>query len=177
MIGFPCSQDGVTLRAGTACYLRVTIDKITFFCYLGSMVASSGDLQRRRGLAWTAFWKLERLWKDQSHPLQTKLPFFQATCLSMLLHRCQLWVLMQDMTNKINSFVTSRYRIMLNIKHTDRVSNDEVYSKVGTGPLVSIVIQHQLRSVGHQLHMPCMPCMPCISHPTGRGSLADNRQK
>ena len=44
----------------------------------------------------------------------------------------------------------SCYCIMLNIKQTDRVSNDEVYSKVVTGPLVSIVIQHQLCFLGHQ---------------------------
>ena len=73
----------------------------------------------------------------------------RVTCLSLLLYECELWVLTQDMTNKINSFATSCYRIMLNIKCTDRVSNDEVYSKVDTGPLVSIVIQRQLCFLGH----------------------------
>ena len=127
----------------------ITLDD---FCYLGSMVASSTrDLKRHRGLAWTACWKLERLWKDQSVPLQTKLSFSLATCLSVLLYGCESWVLTQDMTNKVNSFATSCYRIMLNIKHTNRVSSDEVCSKVGTGPLVSIVIQRQLRFLGHQL--------------------------
>ena len=46
------------------------------FRYLGAMMASSlSDLRRRKGLAWSAFWKLQRLWKSQSVSIATKLRF------------------------------------------------------------------------------------------------------
>ena len=42
-----------------------SINHVSDFRYLGSMVASgSSDLKRRKSLAWCAFWKLEQLWKS-----------------------------------------------------------------------------------------------------------------
>lgn len=51
-----------------------TINHVQDFKYLGSMMASSGgDLKRRKGLAWTAFWKLERLWRRPYVSISTKI--------------------------------------------------------------------------------------------------------
>ena len=100
---------------------------------------------------------------------------YQATGLPVLLYGCESWVLTQDMNSKINS--TSCYCIMLNIKRTDRVSNDEAYSKVGTGPLVFIVIQFQLRFLGHKLHRDTKePFHLYALYIPPLGGLAENRQ-
>ena len=114
------------------------------------VASSSGDIKRPRGLAWTAFWKpAEKISQFHCGPNchSSKQHAFQC----FFMDATKSWVLTQDMRNKINSFATSCYRIMLKIKRTNRVSNCEVYSKVGTGPLVSFVIQRQLRFPGHQL--------------------------
>ncbi|XP_068680408.1 uncharacterized protein [Montipora capricornis] len=70
------------------------INHVQDFKYLGSMMASSsGDFKRRKGLAWTAFWKLEHLWRCPSISISTKIKLFNTTCVTVPLLGCESWVL------------------------------------------------------------------------------------
>ncbi len=131
------------------------ISHVNDFRYLGSMMGScDSDLKRRRALAWTAFWKLEHLWKSCSIPISTKIKLFNTTCVTILLYGCESWVISKDMENKINSFGTSCYRIMLDIKRIDKVPNVTIYNLTGTVPLVEKARNRQLKFLGHVLRMP-----------------------
>ena len=57
------------------------------------------------------------------------------------------------MENKINTFATSCYRVMPNIKRIDHVLNTIVYSMINTVPLTHLVRHHQLKFLGHILRM------------------------
>ena len=57
------------------------------------------------------------------------------------------------MESEINAFGTSCYRIMLNIKRIDRVSNAKIYDLTQTAPLVENVRTRQLRFLGHVLRI------------------------
>ena len=119
------------------------------------MASSASNLKRRKTLAWTAFWKLERLWKSPSIPISTKVKLFNTTCITVLLSTVLLsWVISKDMETEINSFGTSCYRIMLNIKRIDRVPNATIYSLAETAPLIERVRLRQLRFLGHVLRLP-----------------------
>ena len=132
-----------------------TINHVNDFRYLGSMMASStSDLARRKALAWSAFWKLEHLWRSPSISIATKVKLFQTTCITILLYGCESWVVSGAMEKKINSFATSCYRIMLSIKRTDHVSNARVYEMTNSEPLIKTVHIRQLRFLGHILRMP-----------------------
>ncbi|KAI8486765.1 hypothetical protein Bbelb_355130 [Branchiostoma belcheri] len=131
------------------------IKHVTDFRYLGSMMASSKtDLARQKALAWTTFWKLQKIWRNPTFPTATKIKLFNVTCVSVFLYGCETWVLTRDMEDKINSFATSCLRIMLNIKRIDHVSNREIYKATNTQPLIFRVRQRQLRFIGHALRMP-----------------------
>ena len=131
------------------------ISHVTDFKYLGSKMASAAsDLKRRRALAWSAFWKLEHLWRSSQLPISSKVSFFNTTCVTILLYGCESWVLSQDMESKINTFATSCYRIMLGIKRRDRVSNTIVYSMTNSKPLINCVQNRQRRFLGHILRLP-----------------------
>ncbi|KAI8498903.1 hypothetical protein Bbelb_233560 [Branchiostoma belcheri] len=116
--------------------------------------SSKTDLARRKSLAWTAFWKLQKIWRNPTFPTATKIKLFNVTCVSVFLYGCETWVLTRDMEDKINSFATSCLRIMLNIKRIDHVSNRELYKATNTQPLIFRVRQRQLRFIGHALRMP-----------------------
>ena len=78
-----------------------TINHVSDFKYLGSMMASSsGDFKRRKGLAWTAFWKLERLWRCPNISISTKVKLFNTTCVTVLLYGCESWVLSNAMERR-----------------------------------------------------------------------------
>ena len=117
------------------------------------MGSSTSDLSRRKALAWYAFWKLEHLWRSPTITVATKVKLFHTTCVTVLLYGCESWVISTDMKNKINAFGTSCYRIMLNIKRTDHVSNERVYAITNTVPLINSVRSRQLRFLGHILRM------------------------
>ena len=108
----------------------------------------------RRALSWVAFWKLEAIWRSPSISISTKIKLFNTTCVTVLLYGCESWVISGDMENKINAFATSCYRIMLNIKRLDCVSNERIYHLTNTQPLINTVRQRQLRFLGHILRMP-----------------------
>jgi len=155
------------------------IKHVSNFKYLGSMMASSSsDLTRRKALAWTAFWKLERLWRSPEISITTKIRLFNTTCVTVLLYGCESWVISSDMENKINAFATSCYRIMLNIKRIDRVSNAQIYATTGTEPLIILVRQRQLRFLGHILRMPDEePCKIYALYVPPHGKRRPGRQR
>ena len=128
------------------------IRQVDEFKYFGSMMSTSqADLHVRRGHAWSAFWSMETLWRGEEVTLDLKIRIFKATCLSILLYGREAWSINKAMTSRLNSFATSCYRYMLNIKRTDRVRNDTVMEKTEQLPLSVTAKQRQLRWLGHLL--------------------------
>ena len=58
------------------------------------------------------------------------------------------------MENKINSFSTSWYRILLNIRRIDRMRNATICSLTETVPLIERVRLRQLSFLSHVLRLP-----------------------
>ena len=128
------------------------VEQVRDFKYLGSMMASGEtDLKNRKGQAWGAFWKLTNIWFSKSTPFKLKFRIFQASCVSILLYGSETWILSEKIRKSLDSFATNCYRIMLGIKHTDRISNEEVYKRTGQIPLSDKVIRRQLTWIGHML--------------------------
>ena len=104
------------------------IENVEDFQYLGSYIPSSGkDIKCRKGRAWSAFWKLDRVWKSPAS-LQQKVQLFKASALIVLLYGCKSWVLTSDC-----------HRIIFGVPRTDHVSNEEVYDTTGIVPLSQLV--------------------------------------
>ena len=156
-----------------------SINHVPDFKYLGSLMASSyKDLLRRKALAWSTFWKLERIWRSQIITIETKVRIFNTTCVTVLLYGCESWVISSEMESKINSFATSCYRIMLNIKRIDHVPNAQLYVDTNTEPLIKRVRLRQLTFLGHILRMPeDEPCMMYALYTPTHGRRRAGRQK
>ena len=97
------------------------------------MTSAASDLKRHKALAWSAFWKLERLWRTSELSKSTKVKLFYTTCVTILLHGCESWMISYNMESKIRAFATFCYRITLNIKRKDHVPNTMmIYSMTNT---------------------------------------------
>ena len=118
------------------------------------MRSSESDIKIRKGLAWSAFHKMKSIWRSKIVSIRLKANIFKATCLSILLYGCESWVLTDTLEKSLNAFATNAYRIMLNIKRTDRVSNTKIYQMTKQEPLNRVVQQRQLNFIGHQLRRP-----------------------
>ena len=140
--------------------------------------SNSGDFKRRKGLAWTAFWKLEHLWRCPSISISTKIKLFNTSFVTVLLNGYESWVLSKAMESEINAFGTSCYRIMLNIKRIDRVSNATIYDLTQAAPLVENVRTRQLRFLGHVLRLPDdEPCKEYALYIPRHGRRKPGRQR
>ena len=149
------------------------------FKYLSSMMASSTwDFKRRKGLAWTAYWKLEHLWRCPSNLDPTKIKLFDTTCVTVLPNGCESWVLSKARESEINASGTLCYRIMLNIKRIDRLSNAIIYDLTQAAPLVENVRTRQLIFLGHVLGLPDdEPCKEYALYIPPHGKRKPGRQR
>jgi len=128
------------------------IEPVDDFRYLGSMIASPvEDLKRRRGLAWTVFWRLESVWRSPTLSLQTKLRLFDSLVISIMFCASEAWPVNVEMTKFINSFATSAYRVMTGVRRLDRVHNNTVLASVSRRELIYTLQSRQLRFLGHLL--------------------------
>ena len=106
---------------------ELSINHVSNFRYLGSMMTSCiSDITRRKALAWTVFWKLERFGRSTSISIDTKIRLFYTTCVTVLLYGCESWILKANMENMINAFATSCKTNMLGIKRFDCVRKAQI---------------------------------------------------
>ena len=64
------------------------------------MVFSISDITRRKALAWTAFWKLEKICRSTSISIDNKIRLFNTTYVTVRLYGCESWILSVIMDNK-----------------------------------------------------------------------------
>ena len=94
---------------------------------------------------------MNSIWRSVKVSIKLKANIFRAICLSILLYGSESWILNERLKQSLNSFATSAYRIMLNIKRLDKRTNAEIYELTGQKPLVNVVQNLQLRYIGHCL--------------------------
>ena len=115
------------------------------------MGSSKVDFDHRRGLAWSAYGKMEKIWKAKHIPLKLKIRIFDASVISIILYGCESWIVTKQIENKINVFANDCYRGILGIKRTDRVTIEEILRQVKRRPLSDEVRRRQL---GWLVHTP-----------------------
>ena len=130
------------------------LEVVTDFQYLGSYIGCADhDMKCRKGKAWSAFWLLQRVWSS-STPIQMKMRLFKASVLSVFLYGSETWVISPQMRDTINAFQTACLRVILDITHEDRVTNNTVYARTNMHPLTCTIQERQLRFLGHSLRRP-----------------------
>ena len=101
------------------------------FQYLGAFIANCHqDLKRRKGIAWSRFWKLITIWKSSEISLQLKLHLFDSLIISIFFYGAKTWSLTKVRKKEIDAFGTNCYRFMLGIRRIDRVRNEETPQRV-----------------------------------------------
>ena len=128
------------------------LKRVENFKYLGANLKSSAyDLACRRGQAWSAFWPLERIWRDKNIQQGLKLNIYKTAVLAVLFYGCETWTLTKSMETSIDGFGTNCLRVILGVKKIDHVTNAEIYERSGMRPLTCLVRERQLGYLGHIL--------------------------
>ena len=137
--------------------VRVGGQRLTWvpkFKYLGCMFSETGDLDldlaRRIQLAAVAFRRLERpFFRQQCIPLHTRMLVFTAMVISVLLYGAEAWALSAQQLHCLEVFHRQRLRMILGVRRTDRIPNEDLYSRCQCDPVEVLIARRQFRWLGH----------------------------
>lgn len=107
------------------------IEEVVEFCYLGSVVSSSGgaesDVANRIKKARQAYSVLGNIWAFSLYSIDTKLRIFNSNVKSVLLYGCETWKITTSITKSLQTFVNRCLRRILRIFWPQTISNRELY--------------------------------------------------
>ena len=135
-----------------------TLEQVTSFKYLGSMITSDGtsdrEVQSRINAATSCMARLKSIWKSKDITVKTKIRLYKALVLSILTYGCESWTLRVDQERRIHAFDMKSLRRILGIPWHAYKTNEYVM-KLATDlsgpiePVIIIIKRRKLQWFGH----------------------------
>ena len=162
------------------CSLKVKdqiIKQVSAFNYLGSTITEDArcmkEIKRRIVLAKSAFSKLSNILRNTSLSMRIRMQVLNCYVYSVLLHGSETWSIISDMRKHLESCEMWFLRRMMRIPWTDKVRNEEVLKRAGTGRKLILEIRlKQMRFLGHLIRKDGLENLPLtgkIKGKRGRG--------
>ena len=107
----------------------------------------------RIDLTWSAFAKRKPILTLPKPTLKFKMHLFKAACTSILLYRCEAWVLMQALTAKLDKFARKCYQCMVSVK-LRHMTNMVLYLVADEHLILEIIHERHLQFTAHCFCMP-----------------------
>ena len=114
----------------------VMLQQVEWFKYLGSIVTEDGrdirEIKARIAMDRSAFNNLERVSKDRSIQMSTRLRILKCYFWCVVRYALECWIISAEVECRINAFEMWCYRRMNRIRWVDRITNVEVLRRTGT---------------------------------------------
>lgn len=147
----PTSTKSITLHG---CPLK----EVQSFTYLGSIIYQHGgtvvDVKARIGKARAAFIQLKEIWTSRELSLNTKIRIFNSNVKSVLLYGAETWRMNKTTTCKVQTFINSCLRRILQICWPDTISNTNLWQRTGQLPIEEDIRKRRWGWIGHTLRKP-----------------------
>ncbi|VDO51357.1 unnamed protein product [Schistosoma margrebowiei] len=126
------------LRYNMACTNPITIDgenlgDVKTFTYLGSIIDEQGgsdaDVKARIGKARAAYLQLKNIWNSKQLSTNTIVRIFNTNIKTVLLHGAETWRTTKAIIQKIQAFINSCLRKILQIRWSDTISNNLLWER------------------------------------------------
>ena len=83
-------------------------------------------------------------------PYSTKVKAFNTYLTTIFFCNSEMWTFTETMVKSINAFQRKVLRIyVLNVKHPQVISNEEVYCRTGITPWSTVIKKRRLKWLGH----------------------------
>ena len=122
--------------------------------YLGSLLDSNEDINRRKQLAMMAYNKLKFILDSKKTSTLLKMRIFSSFIASIFLYNSELWIMNKKIEHKIDVFQRSLLRRALKINWKDKVSNDELYEQSNQDRWSTVIKTRRLHWFGHLMRLP-----------------------
>ena len=126
---------------------------------LVSNLSFSGDLtneiQRRINHDSSAFGRLsKRVFGNLNLTIYTNIAVYNAVDISTILYGCETWVPYRRHIRLLESFHIRRLQLILGLCWWQKVTRSKIKSRAEIPSMESMLLQHQLRWLGHVIRMP-----------------------
>ena len=122
--------------------------------YLGSLLDTEEDINRRKGLTIGTYNQLKQFLQSRKATIITKMRIFNAYVCSVFLYNSELWTLTTKLEHKIDVFQRTLLRRTLNITKLDKVTNVDLYERTNSEPWSRTIKRRRLNWLGHLLRLP-----------------------
>ena len=115
---------------------------------------NDADIKTRICKARTAFIQLNNLWKSKEIGRRTKLRLFNSNVKSVLLYGAETWRTTKGNSKKIQTFINTCLRKIMNIRWPEKISNINLWQRTNQNPIDTDILQRKWRWLGHTLRKP-----------------------
>ena len=133
------------------------LETVSKFKYLGSIISDEGskpEILSRIAQTMEALSRLKPLWRNNNLSIATKVRLLRALVLSIFTYACETWTLTAELERKIQALEMRCFRLILNIKYTDHITNNTVKKRIFNHigryeELLGIIKRRKLQWYGH----------------------------
>ncbi|KAL5260789.1 hypothetical protein ACHWQZ_G010818 [Mnemiopsis leidyi] len=124
-----------------------SLEHVDDFKYLGSYIADSKqDFNTRKGMAWTACIKLQKVWTSGISE-HLKVKFFKACVEPVLLYGSETWTLNKQFEKRLNGCYTRLLMKAKNLHWKDHPTLNRIYGDLPA--IATVLAQRRARFAGH----------------------------
>jgi hypothetical protein len=129
------------------------VNEVSRFKYVGSVLVADGrldvELNIRKGKAVGRFKQFETMWDTKHLSVSTKVKWYKAYVLPILLLGSQCWSLTKEQSQTLERVHTSCLRSILGVRLSDRHRNSHIRESCGIATLSAYITANRLRWLGH----------------------------
>ena len=120
---------------------------------LGSLLDTTSDIDRRKGLTLGSIQKFENIFKSKRISRKLKVRTFNAFTASIFLFNSELWTLTETLEKEIDSFQRRLLRRVINIRWPKLISSEKLYKIVGAEKWSTTIRRRRLNWLGHLMRL------------------------
>ncbi|VDP38288.1 unnamed protein product [Schistosoma margrebowiei] len=132
-----------------------TLEDAESFTYLGSIIdeqeGSDADVKARIGKARVAFLQLKKIWNSKQLSTNIKVRIFNTNVKAVLLYIDETWGTTATSIKKVQIFINSCLRKILNIHWPDTISNSLLWERTNQLPAEEEIRKRRWKWIGHTL--------------------------
>jgi hypothetical protein len=149
----------INCQRAEAIHLRTgQIEEVEEFQYLGSIVSRTGgteeDIKARLSKARIAFRMMSKVWKSRALHRRTKIRIFNSHIKSVLLYGSETWRTTKMLMNRIQVFINTCLRRILNIHWPEKIANKVLWVKTNQESVETTIRRRRWTWLGHTLRKP-----------------------
>ena len=91
----------------------------------------------------------ERLWNNRHVSIRVKCKVYRVTVVATLLYGAETWTVYRVQVKKLHAHMMRHLRAIMNISWKDKITNIEVMKQAGLPSMEDMLIQMNLRWLGH----------------------------